>query len=137
IGTMIGSIVGGIVGEKLFTGIAKLFGYRKNTTAKTATNTVLPVYEAQKANTGATALMTQAQTTSSELSGLRLADEVESIPYNKMDSNLKKLKNAYEQSYKAYVQAISSGDQALAKKQLKSFQQAKASYQKALKAYKN
>lgn len=137
VGTMIGSIVGGIVGEKLFTGIAKLFGYRKNTTAKTTTNTVLPVYEAQKANTGATALMTQAQTTSSELSGLRLADEVERIPYNKMDTNLKKLKNAYEQSYKAYVQAISSGDQALAKKQLKSFQQAKASYQKALKAYKN
>ncbi|MDD2999441.1 MAG: hypothetical protein PHV05_10310 [Candidatus Riflebacteria bacterium] len=137
VGTMIGSIVGGIVGEKLFTGIAKLFGYRKNTTAKTTTNTVLPVYEAQKANTGATRLTTQAQTTSSELSGLRLADEVERIPYNKMDSNLKKLKNAYEKSYKAYVQAISNGDQALAKKQLKSFQQAKASYQKALKAYKN
>ena len=67
--------------------------------------------------------------------GVRLAPEVDRIPYGQMHPNLKKVKDLYEASYKAYVQALSSGNQALAKEKLEEFQSTKARYQRALSAY--
>jgi len=67
--------------------------------------------------------------------GVRLAPEVDKIPYGQMHPNLKKVKDIYEDSYKAYVQAISSGNQTLAKQKLEEFLSTKARYERALKAY--
>lgn len=141
VGTMLGSIVGGIIGEKLFTSVAKLFGYRKNknTAKQPATPEPQPVYLAnyQTADQMAapTSITTPKPSASSDLNSIRLPDSVDRIPYNKMHPNLKKVKDIYEAAYKAYVNAVTSGNQALAKQKLEIFQKEKARYQRALGAY--
>ena len=136
VGTMIGSIVGGIVGEKIFSGIAKLFGYRKGSTQAQAATEVQPAYLMNVQSADSLPLPEQARSTpGADPYGVRLTPDVDKIPYSKMHPNLKKVKDIYEASYKAYVQAISSGDQALARQKLADFQQTKARYQRALKAY--
>jgi hypothetical protein len=52
-----------------------------------------------------------------------------------MHPNLKKVKDIYESAYKAYVNAVSSGNQSLAQQKLEEFQKQKARYQRALGAY--
>ncbi|MDD3145777.1 MAG: hypothetical protein PHD82_00625, partial [Candidatus Riflebacteria bacterium] len=130
VGTMLGSIVGGIVGEKLFTGIAKLLGYRKNQQQQPSSNVSLN----NQANARVAESNLQIQKSSAELSKLRLPDTAEKIPYNKMDSSLKQAKDSYESAYKAYVKAVTSGDQKLAQSRLKEFSKARSKYEKALKA---
>jgi hypothetical protein len=130
VGTMLGSIVGGIVGEKLFTGIAKLLGYRKNQQQQPSSNVSLN----NQANARVAESNLQIQKSSAELSKLRLPDTAEKIPYNKMDSSLKQAKDSYESAYKAYVKAVTSGDQKLAQSRLKEFSKARSKYEKALKS---
>lgn len=131
VGTMLGSIVGGIVGEKLFTGIAKLLGYKKGQQQQQTTSNSQPDYQA---NAQVAASNMQAKKSSSEASKLRLPDTAEKVPYSKMDSSLKKTKDNYESAYKAYVQAVTSGDQKLAQTRLKEFTKARDKYEKALKS---
>jgi len=138
VGTMIGSIVGGIVGEKIFSGIAKLFGYKKGGTQAQAQPAaeVQPTYLMNVQSADSMPLPTQSRSTpSADPYGVRLTPEVDKIPYNQMHPNLKKVKDIYEDSYKAYVQALSNGNQTLAKEKLTEFQQTKERYQRALKAY--
>ncbi|GAB1353413.1 hypothetical protein MASR1M12_21490 [Erysipelotrichia bacterium] len=131
VGTMLGSIVGGIVGEKLFTGIAKLLGYKKGQQKPEATKASFQAYSYD--NRAAEANL-QAQKSSSEASKLRLPPEDEKIPYKNMDAGLRVAKDNYEIAYKAYVKAVTGGDQKAAKAKLKEFQAAKDRYQKAIKA---
>ncbi len=143
VGTMIGSIVGGIVGEKLFGSIAKLFGYKKKVAQAPAKFEPQPVYlsnyQAADQKTlpasKAAAVKPAASSGSGDPYGIRLSASVEKIPYSKMHPNLKKVKNAYEAAYKAYVNAISGGNQTLAKQKLDEFLAQKARYQRALGAY--
>ena len=138
VGTMLGSIVGGIIGEKLFSGIARLFGYKKGgAQAQTpAASEVQPPYRLSVQSADTLQLPTQTRSTpTADPYGVRLAPEVDRIPYGQMHPNLKKVKDLYEASYKAYVQALSSGNQALAKEKLEEFQSTKARYQRALSAY--
>lgn len=134
VGTMLGSIVGGIVGEKLFGAIAKLFGYKKG--QQTTSSAASTAQTAGQKNT--VSVESRIQTIKASYSGdplgVRLPAEIDSIPYSKMDSSLKKNKDAYEKAYKAYVQAVTSGDQKLAKTRMSEFKAAKDRYQKALKA---
>lgn len=131
VGTMLGSIVGGIVGEKLFTGIAKLLGYKKGQQQQEATKASFQAYSYD--NSAAKANL-QVQKSSSEASKLRLPPEDEKIPYKNMDSSLRIAKDNYEIAYKAYVKAVTGGDQKAAQAKLKEFQAAKDRYQKAIKA---
>ena len=131
VGTMLGSIVGGIVGEKLFTGIAKLLGYKKGQQQQEATKASFQAYSYD--NSAAKANL-QVQKSSSEASKLRLPPEDEKIPYKNMDSSLRIAKDNYEIAYKAYVKAVTGGNQKAAQAKLKEFQAAKDRYQKAIKA---
>lgn len=131
VGTMLGSIVGGIVGEKLFTGIAKLLGYKKGQQQQEATKASFQAYSYD--NSAAKANL-QVQKSSSEASKLRLPPEAEKIPYKDMNSGLRIAKDNYEIAYKAYVKAVTGGDQKAAQAKLKEFQAAKDRYQKAIKA---
>lgn len=137
VGTMLGSIIGGIIGEKLFSGIAKLFGYKKGAQKQVQTTSeVQPAYMLNVQSADTLTLPTQAKSTpNADPYGVRLAPEVDKIPYNKMHPNLKKVKDIYEASYKAYVQAISSGNQTLAKQKLSEFRSTKARYERAISAY--
>lgn len=140
VGTMIGSIVGGIVGEKLFSGIARLFGYKKGTNkAQTLPAPTMQqpgaMASIQSADTMPAPQVIAPKAVNNDPYGVRLSAEIEKIPYTKMHPNLKKVKDIYEQAYKAYIQAISSGNQTLAKQKLSEFQETKARYQRALKAY--
>lgn len=130
VGTMIGSIVGGIVGEKLFTSIAKLMGYKKGQT-QTTTTAVQPT---NQKTTQTIESRIQTIKTGYGAETLRLPADVDRIPYGKMDASLKKVKDTYENAYKAYVQAVTSGDQKLAKTRLNEFKSARERYEKALKA---
>ncbi|HNX77699.1 MAG TPA: hypothetical protein PLM07_07545 [Candidatus Rifleibacterium sp.] len=130
VGTMLGSIVGGIVGEKVFTGIAKLLGYRKN---QQATENKA-AFQAYQANSSVARANLSDKSADPVLSGLRLPAATEKIPYGKMNAGLKKAKDSYEAAYKAYVQAVTSGDQQLAKARLKEFTSARNQYEKGLKA---
>lgn len=139
VGTMIGSILGGIVGEKLFGSIARLFGYKKNKITQTAKEAepqpvYLSNYQAADQMTLPAKISSSGQTKVDPY-GIRLPDQVDRIPYNKMHPNLKKVKDIYEAAYKAYVSAVTSGNQTLAQEKLKEFQQQKARYQRALSAY--
>ncbi len=129
VGTMIGSILGGIVGEKVFTGIAKLLGYKKNRQAEST-----EAFQAYKPDTSAASANLVKSTSSPTLNQLRLPANSEKIPYGKMDAGLKKAKDSYEAAYKAYVQAVTSGDQKLAQTRLKEFKSARDKYEKGLKA---
>jgi len=131
LGTMLGSIVGGIVGEKLFTGIAKLLGYKKGQQKPEAAKASFQTYSYD--NSAAKANL-QVQKSSSEASKLRLPAEAEKIPYKNMDTGLRIAKDNYEIAYKAYVKAVTGGDQKAAQAKLKEFQAAKDKYQKAIKA---
>ncbi|PKL40362.1 MAG: hypothetical protein CVV41_19435 [Candidatus Riflebacteria bacterium HGW-Riflebacteria-1] len=137
VGTMLGSIVGGIIGEKLFSSIAKLFGYRKDKPQAQAASEVQPAYLMNSMQSVDTMPRPAAKVSTPDADplGVRLTPDVDKIPYSKMHPNLKKVKDLYEASYKAYVQAISSGDQALAKQKLTEFTNTKARYERALKAY--
>jgi hypothetical protein len=137
VGTMLGSIVGGIIGEKLFSGIARLFGYKKGIKQEAAvTSEVEPGYMLSVQSADTLALPTAARSVpSADPYGIRLTPEIDRIPYSEMHPNLKKVKDIYEAAYKAYVQAVSSGDQKLAKEKLSEFQSTKARYQRALSAY--
>ena len=137
VGTMIGSIVGGIIGEKLFSGIAKLFGYRKDKPQAQAASEVQPAYLMNSMQSADTMPLPAAKVSTPDADpfGVRLTPDVDKIPYSKMHPNLKKVKDIYEAAYKAYVQAVSSGDQTLAKQKLTDFTNTKARYERALKAY--
>lgn len=138
VGTMFGSIVGGIVGEKLFSGIAKLFGYRKGSQQQVKDLAPLPqpvfMQSVQSADIRPT-VSTKPAKTNNDPYGIRLSAEIESISYNNMHPNLKKVKDIYEQAYKDYVNAVSSGNQTLAKQKLETFKATRDRYQRALKAY--
>lgn len=139
VGTMIGSIVGGIVGEKLFSVIARLFGYRKGTSKAVQQPTPTlqqPAYNAsiQTADTLPVRINTP-RPINNDPYGVRLSADIESINYANMHPNLKKVKDIYEQAYKAYVVAVTSGNQNLAKQKLSEFQATRARYERALKAY--
>ncbi len=139
VGTMLGSIVGGIIGEKLFSGIARLLGYRKKSQDQQAQSSSVnyPVFmqSIQSADSAAVKIPAAKSKIKADPYGIRLPENVDKIPYSKMHPNLKKVKDIYEQAYKDYVSAISSGDQNKAKQKLKAFQDTKARYQRALKAY--
>ena len=141
VGTMIGSIVGGILGEKLFKSVAKLFGYKKKTPQTLAQPGPEPSYMTQiQSQDSAPAPDLTADTTptardSYDPYGIKLPNSVDKIPYNEMHPNLKRVKDIYENAYKAYVKALTSGDQTLAKKKLAEFQKQKARYKRVLGAY--
>ena len=141
VGTILGGIVGGIIGEKLFGSIARLFGYKKKAAvSKTELlNEPQPVYlsnyQAADQMTMPAKISLPQRPANADPYGVRLPETVDRIPYSKMHPNLKKVKDAYEASYKAYVSAISSGNQTLAKQKLEEFQKQKARYQRALGAY--
>ncbi len=138
VGTMLGSIVGGIIGEKLFSGIARLFGYKKGgAQAQTpVASEVQPPYMLSVQSADTLQLPTQTRSTpNADPYGVRLTPEVDKIPYGQMHPNLKKVKDIYEDSYKAYIQAVSSGNQTLAKQKLEEFLSTKSRYERALKAY--
>lgn len=94
VGTMLGSIVGGIIGEKIFSGIAKLFGYKKGSQAQAQTTSeVKPAYMLSVQSADTLTLPTQIRSKpNADPYGVRLAPEVDKIPYNKMHPNLKKVK---------------------------------------------
>jgi hypothetical protein len=140
VGTLLGSIVGGIVGEKLFGSIARLFGYKKKATVSQTKMPVEP-QPAYLSNYQAADQLSLPETTSSPARastdpyGIRISPNIDRIPYGKMHPNLKKVKDIYESAYKAYVNAVSSGNQSLAQQKLEEFQKQKARYQRALGAY--
>lgn len=142
VGTMIGSIVGGILGEKVFKGIAKLFG-RKDKKTTTSFKDYAPKYSYQMSEQAAdSSIKVQASKTKSKAreaydpyEKLRIPSNIDRIPYNRMHPNLKKVKDLYEASYKRYVSAVTSGNNALAKKELDNFTKMKARYRRALGAY--
>ncbi len=142
VGTMLGSIVGGIIGEKIFGGIAKLFGYKKKQVTQAAKEVepqpvYLSNYQAADQMTLPTKISNnQSSARTSDPYGVRLSDKIDSIPYSKMHPNLKKVKDIYEAAYKAYVRALTSGNQTLAEEKLAEFQKQKARYQRAIGAYK-
>lgn len=133
IGTMLGSIVGGIVGEKIFSGVAKFLGYRKSQQQPQSMGKT-DNFQAYKPDPGVATANLQSRGAPPQASQLRIPPDQEKIPYGKMDSGLKKIKDGYESAYKAYVQAITSGDQKLAQKRLKEFTAAREKYEKALKS---
>jgi uncharacterized protein YqgC (DUF456 family) len=139
VGTMIGSILGGIVGEKIFTGIAKLFGYKKKGIQTQAPAGPQPVYLSNYQAADQQAIKVSPTTKSTARSadpyGIRLPDNLDRIPYSKMHPNLKRVKDVYENAYKEYVAAISSGNQAVARQKLAEFQKQKNRYKRALSAY--
>jgi uncharacterized protein YqgC (DUF456 family) len=136
VGTMIGSIVGGILGEKLFKSVAKLFGYKKKTQQTTAPPAPKPTYMIQAQDSGPAPKLTPKSTPEArDPYGIKLPSSIDKIPYNEMHPNLKRVKDIYENAYKAYVQALTSGNQALAKKKLAEFQKQKARYKRVLGAY--
>ncbi len=141
VGTMIGSIVGGILGEKLFKGVAKLFGYGKTKKTAQAQASPEPTYLSviQTADSLPAASKVKVSTPTARESvdpyGIKLPSSIDKIPYNKMHPNLKKVKDIYENAYKAYVSAVMSGNQTKAKQKLAEFQKQKARYQRALGAY--
>jgi hypothetical protein len=140
VGTMIGSILGGIVGEKIFSGIAKLFGYKKKAVKAPAKVEPQPVYlsnyqAADQMTLPKKASVSSSRTKSPDPYGVRIPDNIDRIPYNKMHPNLKKVKDIYESAYKEYVKAVSSGNQSLAKRKLEEFRKQKDRYRRALGAY--
>ncbi|MGM0600066.1 MAG: sulfite exporter TauE/SafE family protein [Candidatus Rifleibacteriota bacterium] len=140
VGTMLGSIVGGIVGEKLFSSIARLFGRKKDKITQTETEMPKPVYfsnyQAADQLAPPQSIDTRGDSSSSaDPYGVRIPENIDRIPYNKMHPNLRKVKDIYENAYKAYVKAASSGNQTEAKKKLDEFLKQKARYKRALGAY--
>ncbi len=137
IGTMIGSILGGIIGEKIFTGIAKLFGYKKKVTQTRAEPQPVYLSNYQAADQQAIKVTPTTKSTARNADpyGIRLPDDLDRIPYSKMHPNLKRVKDIYENAYKEYVAAISSGNQAVARQKLAEFQKQKDRYKRALSAY--
>lgn len=141
VGTMIGSIVGGIVGEKIFSGIAKLFGYKKKSKISQTQSPEMPQpvylsnFQAADQMTLPAKISKPKTTQTVDPYGVRLPASLDRIPYAKMHPNLKRVKDIYEDSYKGYVNAISSGNQTLAKQKLAEFQKQKARYKRALGAY--
>jgi hypothetical protein len=140
VGTMLGSIVGGIVGEKLFGSIARLFGYKKEKITQKETEMPKPVYfsDYQTADQLAPPQSIDTRTDSSSTAdpyGVRIPENIDRIPYEKMHPNLRRVKDIYENAYKAYIKAVSSGNQAEAKKKLDEFLKQKARYRRALGAY--
>ncbi|GAB4280656.1 MAG: hypothetical protein Kow0029_25330 [Candidatus Rifleibacteriota bacterium] len=143
VGTIVGSILGGIVGEKIFSGIAKLFGYKKKAITRTqdAKAEPKPVYLSDYHYQAADQLTLPKQAVkvapkaNSDPYGIRIPDNIDRIPYSKMHPNLKKVKDIYEAAYKAYVSAVASGNQTLAKQKLEEFQKTKERYRRALGAY--
>ncbi len=134
VGTMLGGIVGGILGEKLFTAIRNLFKKKSNSSIKevqaptgTTSSNLAQTNQIKQSNTSFTA---------AELSSLRIPDELDSVSYSKMPSDLRALKDDYENAYKIYVEASSSGDSAKAREALKTFRAAKSAYELALKSVK-
>ena len=53
-----------------------------------------------------------------------------------MSSDMRALKDDYENAYKAYIEASASGDTAKAREALKIFRAAKSAYELALKSAK-
>lgn len=135
VGTMIGGIVGGIVGEKIFSGIAKLFGYNKvaKKPEKPGIMQQPPTSSIHSADVqGSISFSHSAGGSSQDPYGIRIPPTAETIPYNRMQPNLKTLKDSYEAAYKNYVVAVQSGNQTLALQRMRDFQRAKERYQSAL-----
>lgn len=132
VGTILGSIVGGIAGEKLFKAVAKLF--KRKTPAATAKAPAVDMKEIKNVATANVAVKSTNTSSVSDSMAVRISDELDSIPYSSMSSDMKNLKDEYEKAYKAYVSAIASGDQAKAQNCLKTFRSAKAAYELALRS---
>lgn len=130
VGTMLGGILGGILGEKLFTGIRNLFK------KKTNKSTVVAAPTGKSTNNSQVSQSMSASYSDSNSTSLRISEELESISYNNMNSDLRELKDDYENAYKAYVEASASGDSAKIKETFKIFRSSKAAYETALKAIK-
>ena len=135
LGPMIGGMVGGIIGEKIFTGIAKLFGYKKKTDQATNTPTNTPTSTTPIVSSQDIAPLAPDLEATSDPTGVRIEASYDRIPYEKMNPNLRLVKDDYEKAYQAYAAALSSGNQTLINQQLSSFSKQKARYRRALSAY--
>ncbi len=133
VGTMLGGIVGGILGEKLFTGIRNLFKKKETKSPEIST----PTGETSSTNSYSSNQSYKGNVNSSNSSAaLRISEELDSISYSNMTSDMRVLKDDYEKAYKNYVEASASGDSAKAKEALNVFKKAKLAYEQALNAIK-
>lgn len=140
VGTMIGGVVGGIIGERIFSSVARLFGYDRNRKVQTPVQVKTQPMMMQPVNisrpSSAASAPTARKVPDDPYAGARLPSSVDSIDYNQMHPNLQRVKNLYEEAYRAYVSAAQSGNQELARKKLEEFQQMKERYNRALGAYR-
>jgi hypothetical protein len=134
LGTMLGGIVGGIVGEKLFTTVRNWFK-KKTNKADVAKSSVVENTDNNKYIQSNLTVNTPKYNNTDPLA-VRIPDELDSIPYSNMSSNLRTLKDDYENAYKIYVEAVATGDSNKVQSALKTFRSAKSAYELALKAIK-
>ena len=133
VGTMLGGIVGGILGEKLFTGIRNLFKKKETKSPEIST----PTGETSSTNSYSSNQSYKGNVNSSNSSAaLRISEELDSISYSNMTSDMRALKDDYERAYKNYVEVSASGDSTKAKEALNAFKKAKLAYEQALNAIK-
>jgi len=136
VGTMIGSIVGGWLGEKIFTGIAKLFGYKKKADQPIAvpTGSGFSNYQGNGPVTFDVHSADVIQGTN-EAEKFRLPASLDRVPIARMDSTLQNLKINYEKAYQDYVRAISSGDKRAIANAMNKFFAARFQYSRELEKF--
>lgn len=128
-------MLGGFLGEKLFTGIAKLFGRDKKAKKSDTAATTAPAPQMMLQDTESEPVVKTAPKARESYDPVRLDASIDCIPYANMHKNLRVVKDEYEAAYKKYVQAAASGNQAQAQAMLNAFVQQRERYRRALGAY--